>query len=763
MTDTTKQIRDPEDEGKAIVPVPADAPESFFQHQHLGMPKKTWSYHTEDGGLAYVVARYYKGDNKIDLPWTYREYKNGDRDWAAKAIPAPRLLYNLHLLIQNPDKPVLVCEGEKAAEAASALFPEFVCTTSPNGAESADKCDWSPLSGRSVTTWPDNDDSGSDYAKDVSRLCLRNEAESFSIVQVPQDFPEKWDLADDLPEGFSQADLHRLIDEAELIRDPLENLVERAKQNPGEVFKPEVLGALIELRTFDRPAFEDFREALKKVKSVRIGEVDKALKEQSTRSGDAEEESQVDILLRVADEADLFHTPDQQAYGDVVVKGHRETWGIGTKGFKRWLKHAYYCDTGGKAPSAESLNAALGVIEAKAIYEGDERNVHIRVAEHDGKAYIDLCDKDWRVLEIDERGWRILPDAPVRFRRAPGMLPLPEPVQGGSIHLLRKFLNVRDDDGFTLAASWLIAAMRGKGPYPVLVLSGEHGTAKSSFSRFLRGLIDPNESPLRTLREERDMFISANNSHVLAFDNISGMSAATSDTLCRMSTGGSLVTRQLFTDQDEVLMNVIRPIILNGIDDVVTRPDLGDRSLVLILEPIPETCRRPESEINKEYEEARPAILGALLDALSDGLKQLPETKLDSHPRMADFALWATACEVALWGETGAFMAAYEANRADAIDEILEAHPVASSMRQLMEYRPSWTGTAAMLLNALSENAMSAGRLPKTWPDSPRGLSGDLRRIAPFLRKVGIEIIFDKKDNTRNRDRLITISKLPVS
>ena len=147
---------------------------------------------------------------------------------------------------------------------------------------------------------------------------------------------------------------------------------------------------------------------------------------------------------------------------------------------------------------------------------------------------------------LDSTGWRVIDRPPVRFRRAAGMKPLPVPIAGGSIETLRFFLNVQSDNDFVLAVVWALAVLRNSGPYPVLVLSGEHGSAKSTFSLILRALLDPNTVPLRALpREDRDMFIAANNGHVLVFDNLSGLSAWISDTLCRLATGGGFAARQL--------------------------------------------------------------------------------------------------------------------------------------------------------------------------------------------------------------------------
>src|SRR5262249_50301797 len=248
--------------------------------------------------------------------------------------------------------------------------------------------------------------------------------------------------------------------------------------------------------------------------------------------------TQADILVDLAQTAELFHQPDGTAFADIDINGHRETWPIRSKRFKGWLARRFYDATGG-APSSEALQSALTVIEAKANYDAPERILHIRVGGLVGRLYLDLVDETWRAVEITTTGWRVIDDPPVRFRRAAGMRALPVPVRGGSVETLRSFLNVRSDADFVLVVARALAVLRNRGPYPVIVLSGEQGSAKSSFSAILRALLDPNTAPLRALpREDRDLFIAASNGHVLAFDNVSGLPAWISDTLCRLATGG---------------------------------------------------------------------------------------------------------------------------------------------------------------------------------------------------------------------------------
>src|SRR5262245_33298233 len=219
----------------------------------------------------------------------------------------------------------------------------------------------------------------------------------------------------------------------------------------------------------------------------------------------------------------LFHDPTGTAFADLTIDGHRETWPIRSRQFRHWLRRRYYEETD-SAASAETIRSALDLLEARAQFDAPERMVHIRVAEHDDRIYLDLADNDWRAIQIGPDGWQVVTSPPVRFRRAVGMLPLPVPQRGGSIEALAAFLNLPAPDEFVLVIAWLLAALQRGGPYPLLVIAGEQGSAKTVLTKILRELIDPNAAPTRALpREERDLMIAANNGHILAFDNLSGL------------------------------------------------------------------------------------------------------------------------------------------------------------------------------------------------------------------------------------------------
>jgi hypothetical protein len=348
---------------------------------------------------------------------------------------------------------------------------------------------------------------------------------------------------------------------------------------------------------------------------------------------------------------------------------------------------------------------AVETLEALA-FEGPDLPVSVRLAEHEGAIYLDLANEEWQVVAITPEGWRIVQDPPVRFCRTKGMNPLPCPVRGGSIEELRPFVNVGSEEDWRLLVAWPLAALRARGPYPPLILKGGQDSAKSTTSRVLRALIDPNMTDLRSLpKDPRDLMIGAQNNAVLAFDNLSPLPNWISDALCRLATGAAHATRALYTDDEEALFVACRPVILNGIGDVVTRPDLLDRAVMLNLPALDDARRRPEAEFWAEFEQARPRILGALLDAVVVGLRNLPATRLALLPRMGDFAQWVTAAEPGLGWPPGAFMEAYRGNRAEAHHQALEASPVGELVVRFVEEQGRWEGTTRDLLRLLAAQA----------------------------------------------------------
>jgi hypothetical protein len=448
----------------------------------------------------------------------------------------------------------------------------------------------------------------------------------------------------------------------------------------------------------------------------------------------------------------FFKAPDDTAYADVPVGDHVETWPVRSGGFRKWLRARYFHRTGG-APNAEAFGEALNTIEAVASNGSETRPVAVRVGGDGDRVFLFLGDDDWNVAEIAPGGWRIIPyiECPVRFRRAPGMRSLPHPRRGGSVDLLRPFVNGERECDFTLFVAALIGALRERGPYPVLALHGEQGAAKTTTARVFRALVDPNVAPMRSLpKEERDLFIAATNAHVIAIDNVSSLPPWLSDAFCRLATGGGFATRTLYSDADETIFDATRPVVLTGIADFVTRGDLLDRSLIVRLGAIDDEDRRTEVDFWRDFNSVQPLILGALLDAVATALARLPTLRLPRVPRMADFAFWAVAAEPSL-GLAPGILASLDANRDAATDVALEADLVAAAVRALVAERRTWAGAAGDLLPVLAEYVPESTRRARGWPAAPNALAARLRRAAPALRRLGIEVHWTTDSVTRTR------------
>jgi hypothetical protein len=455
------------------------------------------------------------------------------------------------------------------------------------------------------------------------------------------------------------------------------------------------------------------------------------------------------ILGDMAEDLEFFHTQDMRLYATFAVNGHKETWPTRSQGFRNWLSMKFYREEH-KPPPAQTLQEALALCDARSQFDGPVCDVGVRVITSGSNVYVDLTNDAWQAIEYNESGWRVVPEPPVKFRRARGMAPLPVPVSG-SIRELRKFVNAGSDQNWILMVAWLVAALSPSGPYPILILQGEHGACKSTVTRALRLLVDPSTTPLRSVpREERDLMIAASNSWVISFDNLSGIPQWLSDALCRLSTGGGFATRELHTDNEEILFEATRPIILNGIDDIAGNADLASRALIVTLPQVVEDTWIPEKSLWRDFFSAQPRILGGLLDAVSMAVRNLEHVNVPRLPRMADFARWICAAAPALPFDQDEFLQAYSDNRRESVSLSIETSPVATAIQTLVA-AGDWEGTATELLGALNGKVHEDIRKAKTWPKDARAMSSRVRRLAPDLRQAGVDVGFDTQGHQRTK------------
>ena len=453
--------------------------------------------------------------------------------------------------------------------------------------------------------------------------------------------------------------------------------------------------------------------------------------------------AQAELLVRLAEER--FRLSRAEDGHPIAIELEGPNIAIPLKGsasaLRASLAREFRRRHGGVA-SSSALADALNTLRGVAL-EAEPSAVHLRVARHNETIVIDLGDQSGRCVVVSSSGWEILPRSPVLFRRSQltGALPVPE--SGGSVEELWELLNVSKSDQ-ELVLGWLLSGYIPDLPHPILLIGGEQGSAKSTNTRTIVSLVDPSPAPLRAQpRNLEEWAIPVSASWLSAFDNISSIPVWWSDLLCKGVTGDGWPKRALYTDDDLAVLAFQRTFILTTIDAGALRGDLGDRILLVDLEPIPPERRATEKELKQRLDRVRGRLFGALLDILVRVLQALPEVRPVELPRMADFAQLLAAMDMVLGTSA---LAKYIAQGSRISEEVLEGDAVADALGEFVRRtRKSWIGSAAELLKAISPDSVPTG-----WPRNAKALGGKLRRLAPALRATGISIEPPRKtDKTR--------------
>jgi putative DNA primase/helicase len=668
----------------------------YFHHQpRVGFGELVHPYHDENGVLRFEVVRRGTGVTKKILQRRPDPSRPGCWIWDRKGVRP--ILYRLPELLGAPaEAQVFLVEGERKADDLRALG--LVATTNPGGAGKWRREFDESLKGRATIILPDNDDPGRRHAADVARH-LSSLARSLKLLALPG-LKAKGDVSDWLASGGTRAELERLVAECPFFRAPA------AAKEPDA----------------NRPAKAEVPE-----------------------DGGKPRQNQAQFLIELAQERVTFFRSqeDEETYASFEHAGHQATCAVGSRLFRAFLVQLH-TDAVDRPPASTNVTEAITTLEAISVLGSQVVPVALRVGEAGGRLYLDLGDASWKVVEVEPHGWSIR-DAcavPVRFRRSRTTRALPTPVPGGSLEELRQFINHESEDDWRLVIVFLLFCLQPRGPFPLLVVQGEQGSAKSTTTRVLRLLVDPSQYHLLRFSGRPDDFLYfARHSWLLAFDNLSGLSREASDALCGVSTGTGDARRKLYTDDELHGFNGFRPVILNGIDDVATRADLASRAITLKLPPLDPTRRRDEKEYWAEFEGAQAKILGALLSALAATLESLRSVQVQSGFRMADFGRWGTAVERALGWPRGAFATAYRANLRQTEESALEADSIASIIEgELLDrFEGRWQGNMEQLLRELN-TIRPIGFRDRNWPRSPRQLSSCLERLAPLVRPRGVVV-----------------------
>lgn len=464
--------------------------------------------------------------------------------------------------------------------------------------------------------------------------------------------------------------------------------------------------------------------------------------------------SQASQLAALARERyDLFMSEDGRPYA-VAKDGPMTVYALrGKAGLRSRLSREFTDANGGSVPSQSALADAMTVLEGVAA-DAEPRLLHLRVARHEGHIVVDLATPEGRCVTIGPDGWRRESTSPVLFRRSGAMKPLPEPIRDGDgLAKLQDLLNT-DEEGFHLLVAWLVACFIPDLPHPILTFRGEQGTGKSYAAKMVIGIVDPSGAPKRTApRDIKAWATQAFNSWALCLDNVSIIPDWLSDALCRAVTGDGIVDRALYTDDDVVVLEFRRVLAMTTIDAGALAGDLAERLVTIELHTIPDARRREENEMDQAYADAHAAILASLFDLLAKVLKVLPDVVLTERPRMADFArILAAVDQVQDWKT----MDSYRASARDAVADVLDGEPFAQAVVALVD--KAGPDGLSLTTQEILDSVTTPDKLPKKWPKDSTRAGGQLKRLAPALRTIGIEVDDSQRGPAPKRQRLYKLT-----
>jgi len=473
--------------------------------------------------------------------------------------------------------------------------------------------------------------------------------------------------------------------------------------------------------------------------------------EQGNLSGstDPNQKTQAETLFKLVENtgAIFFHDELETPCVAIQINSHREIWPIDSSRFKKYMNQLFYKATDKGIPD-EAWKQFVAVLEGMALYDGEMNPLAVRAVEHDGSFWYDLTDPEWRAVCVNPMEWQIIENPPILFKRYPHQAAQVSPQPKGDIRKILKYINVKEDH--TLLLCWLVSCFVPDIPHPMPILYGEKGAAKSTTCTLLKSLIDPSKLKTMTLQKDsRSLTLNLQKHWLLAFDNVSYMGEETSDALCRAITGDGIQQRKLYTNDEDVIFSFQRCIVINGINNVATRSDLLDRSILIELKRIPKEERREASVIEEEFEADLPAILGGIFEVLSKAMAIHPTVELSELPRMADFARWGYAIGEALGGKGQEFLDQYAANYNKQNFEAIQADPVAILTVELMKIYAKWNGTMGELYSRLKLDAYKYNINPqnKSFPPDPSRLSRRLNAIKSNLEAVGITLETKQKSD----------------
>jgi hypothetical protein len=463
-----------------------------------------------------------------------------------------------------------------------------------------------------------------------------------------------------------------------------------------------------------------------------------------------EENSASAAQILIADvlksDAILFHDQYNEAY--IAPMGHGgQVINLNDGSFAKSLSYKFWKQYKRPLPG-DADKQAISTLIGIATYEGQSRQLNVRIARDDSYLWYDLADG--KVVRISTSGWQIISKPPILFRRDLQKSQV-KPELDGTLSLLKLYVNVATDEDWLLFLVYVIAAYIPDFPHPLLILHGSQGAGKTTPMRLIKRLVDPSIIEGTPLPEKISDFVELVDNHAfLYFDNISHISTNISDALARAATGDSYRKRTHYTNRGNTVYYIQKTIALNGINQVVTKADLLDRSILIKLKRITPENRIPEEEFWTAFNHDKPQLLGAIFDTLVKALAIYPDVNLSLAPRMADFTRWGCAIAEACGYTQEQFLDAYKNNIGKQNDEAIDASPVARAIISLMKEYDHWSGSPDDLLSLLNSNKDSFNvRDSPLWPKAAEWMTRRLNEAQTNLNAIGIHIEVDRNSDGR--------------
>ncbi len=483
--------------------------------------------------------------------------------------------------------------------------------------------------------------------------------------------------------------------------------------------------------------------------------------EETSKELDGKKDNSVKVVIDTLKDRGLYLFSDERsrAHVQIEIDGHLEIYPLDSSSFRAYIQGVYSQDKN-KTVYRELMAQVLDTLRAQVSFLSKDRKIHTlhtRCAWYEKSLWYDLADEGWRAIRIhpsllkgDGPGWEVVNKPPVLFRRFEHQKPQVEPIVGGDIKEIMSALNIKEDPSKELLfLSYLIVSLIPNIPRPILSVLGEQGSAKSTFAKIIKQLIDPSVAETFSLPRKTDdgVILKCENHYLLSFDNCSIVTDDISDFLSSVVTGTGSSKRKLFTDSGEVIYQFKRALVMNGIAQFASRPDLLDRMLIFELEPILDKGRLTEAELWSGIEAMRPSVLGALFTLLA---KTMSSSDTPSWlPRLADYGTWAFRACKAMGYEEDSFREAFQANVALQVEAAIEGSLLGQEiMRHNIGSPDVWQGTASELYDKLIKEDFKL-ETSRSFPKSALTLGRELKRIAPALRKNSINVTFQRDEKSR--------------